>query len=192
MELIRLMPNDAGLWRMYADFEARVISFGQRAGLDFNDVLLRQQLKQRFVNTPEAAGYFLIVEDLDHAETPIAHICSWLAETGTGRESLYIHVYQAEADAHIGIGEVIPIWVKALDDWAASLNYRYASVGSTARVGKAQFWTQRDPAVFSRYCRGHHVNAPIVSHVLEWDLPAITKPENVLDEKEYSQFAKGA
>lgn len=192
MELIRLMPDDAGYWRMYAEFEARVINFGLRSGTRFNSALLRKQLKQRFVNTPDLAGYFLIVEDYDHAETPIAHICSWLEEAGPGEEGLVVHIYQMEADAHISITEVIPTWMKAIDDWATNINSLYMRGGSQVRVSRARFWTQKDAEMFARYCRKFGVEAVAVSHVLEWSLPAITNPENMLETEEYSHFAKGA
>jgi hypothetical protein len=107
--IIQLHPDKAGHWTWYEKFEKRVRDFGDRSGYPVSLPLITE-MRQRFVNSPRLAGYFIEGQCR-------AHLLSWVL-IHYGKWGILI--YQGEGDnpgdiralQHEFFEQKLPEWIE--------------------------------------------------------------------------------
>lgn len=150
--LVRLDPDTDGHWELYHQFEKRVIDFTKRhSAKEFESSVaiekLKRKLRQRWVETPELAFYLLAMK----GDVPVAHFAAWIEE---GWDDPFVLIYEAEADEHVSVRDVMPDAIAKMHDWIADTNKRLAAQKVPQRIKWVEHWTIWPAAVWERYFRG--------------------------------------
>src|SRR5208282_945501 len=116
MEVVRLLPGDDRSWPLMPEFFRRARGFVEKYLPETNPVLVIDDLKKRWLETPFLTGYFLV---FDNGGLPFAHMTSWIAES-YGRP--YVFIYQAYCNKFSQLGPSAEAVLKQVDVWAKQLN----------------------------------------------------------------------
>lgn len=115
VHLIRLVPSISSGWVLYPAFEERVVKANQEylpESTPQQTAAMTQILRQRWVNEPASAGYWLALRDNE----PIGHVCGWMAMDWS---QPYAFIYQAVTMFESGLTDR---WMDELEDWVAEMN----------------------------------------------------------------------
>lgn len=143
-KLIRLTPEVNEHWGYYKIFEDRVIDFAAKVSEEIPSDRLRLMLRKRWNETPELSFYYLVFKDNE----PICHVAAWLEN---GWANPYALIFQAEADPHTTVREVMPDFLESFRAWIGGLNATYEMKNEPYRVAYVEMWTIADVAVWKRY-----------------------------------------
>lgn len=145
MELYRLHPDDQPSWVYYPILEARVVRFTTEHCPDIQTAPLVKEMRDRWVNYPELAGYWIAIEN----GRVIAHAVAWV---GAVWGSVFIHIHQAECYEGYNLREILPLFAQQIEEWRHTLNAAYEKAGDPRRVdAQMELWTFRRPEVFARW-----------------------------------------
>jgi hypothetical protein len=164
MELtpIRLLPDDPNGWLWWPAFEARVKNFTEKYSPETDGKSLAFDLRQRFVNTPNFTGYWLV---LDENSKPVAHCVCWL---GNQYNRYYIFGLQAEADDGYKLDDVANLVMAEIDEWAKKVNKTLPA--GAGLIDRCELCTFRDAPVWMRYLKMHNRGNAQVRSVIRFDL----------------------
>lgn len=138
-DVLRLLPSEPTHWGLYGEFEQRCGAFLPAYGITGDAEMFRQELRQRWVNTPWLSGYFVVVEQ----GRIVTHCCAW--HVISYGEPL-IHIAQAEVNEIGDLPKAIESFAELMLQWATELTAMYAKGGQPQiKIQAAEFITRHDP-----------------------------------------------
>ena len=142
--LLRLDASQPGHFGLYETFETRVLSFIAQMGVEVDPKAFTMELRERWLKTPNLAGYFLVMQE----NRAVAHICAWV---GFNYGKPFINIFQAETDRHANTRDVLPRLLEQMRDWMGGLNRLYEAQGQPWRIDVVEFVTPHPPKLWERY-----------------------------------------
>lgn len=147
LKIVRLDPQDPDHWALYPEFEKRVVEFTKEHSPEIPIDRLIMKLRQRWTVTPELAFYVLVTKGIQ----PICHLAAWLEE---GWADPFVLIYEAKADIHETVRELMPMYVQILQTWIGGVNAALETRNLPQRVRYVEFWAEADAEVWKRYFKG--------------------------------------
>lgn len=145
MGIHRLRGDDLDCWGMYPAFERRVLDFAGRSGVPVDMGRAALEIRNRFVNLPLAAGYWLFTTD---GQEICGHVCGWLAQN-MGLLTLFI--FNAEGQFALEMrrqwADDARKWMEEIDAMRGRLPY----IPMGPPVARFEFITNRDAEAWQEW-----------------------------------------
>jgi RimJ/RimL family protein N-acetyltransferase len=144
--LERLSASNESGWAFYYEWEKRVLAARATLSPWMSDAAMIDHLRKHWIQGDLVLGAWVVLDDF---ERPIAHAAGWVAiEWGVP----IIFIFQVVADEGFQITDFAEEFLADLKQWRERINAAYEKAGSTLRVAKIRFCTERD-SQWMRYLR---------------------------------------
>ena len=144
MEVIRISSDDEKSWPLFPVFEARVKAFIAKHLPDQPSNIVNytmQELRQRWINTPQLCGYWLVNE----GEKAVAHFYGYISNY---YDQPFIYIHQAECDEGHILGPASKSVMDSVELWAAISNSKLAEAN---KITSFELCTWRNASAWERY-----------------------------------------
>lgn len=148
-EVHRLDPANSSSWSHWPSFEARVRHFLNVQTPDFGEPeKCIVEIRRRWVETPEIAGYWLLLASEDNflLKSAVGHVCGWVQDH-FGKP--YVLLFQTEVDEAHETREMLVGVIEQAREWIGEMNQKL-SKGNMPPITYIEHWSRAPAEVWNR------------------------------------------
>jgi len=167
--IYRVDSNDSLSWAYYPEFERRVLAFAKDHETICDPQFVVGELRNRFINCPLFAGYWLILSNLPIEES-IGHILAYYTQT-LGKPLIFVLQLNVDSGRTFEHADK-EVFATELREWMRELNAQRGKIAyhtCPVPVEHGQFLTPHDPGVWKRYLgAAFGFTSAVEGHVLKF------------------------